>query len=180
MRVSDAASSPVSRSVDREDVHGKYAACRWCELTFTRVIDACWVNGVALPGCAPIEQADRPEPRPSCLKLTAPRMELRFLSAARLLEMFDGDGGSALTAVNAGGMPRALRAVLVCRAPRPSGGRRSLDQPTSIPGRLWRRAAAVERLGTVSGSDAGACRSACAVNRRSAAGNYGGPLAAGR
>jgi len=35
----------------------------------------------ALIGCAPMEQADRPEPRPSCLK-TAPRVELRFLSGA--------------------------------------------------------------------------------------------------
>jgi hypothetical protein len=26
----------------------------------------------ALPGCAPMEQADRPEPLPSCLKLTGP------------------------------------------------------------------------------------------------------------
>ena len=116
----------MPRSVDREDVHGKYPACRRCEVTFTRVIDALGERG----GGARVrsDRAGRPSGSPSRrAPSSAPGMQLGCLSGARLLEMFDGDGGSALTVVNADGF-QTHRAVLVRRAPRPSGGRRSIDQ----------------------------------------------------
>ncbi len=40
MRVSDAGSSPSPRSLDRKDLHGKYAAGRRSGVMFTREIDA--------------------------------------------------------------------------------------------------------------------------------------------
>src|SRR5450755_1218322 len=85
------------------------------------------VIGAAVPGMSSqTSQADRPNPLLVEPKLMLPRVQLRMLRRARLLELLDDVGGAALTVVNAPvgyGKTTLLRLVGVYRAP----GGRDLD-----------------------------------------------------
>ena len=58
----------------------------------------------------------------------------RMLSGARLVEMFAGDGGFALTVVNAAGLRQHHSHLLARRAPRPSEGRArpAIEDPGAV------------------------------------------------
>ena len=74
-----------------------------------------------------------------------------MLSGARLLEMFDGDGGSALTVVSAAGLRQDHSRLLVRRAPQ-AVRRTTLDWLTKTPGGRGRARRPWTGSVTVSGS----------------------------
>ena len=101
-------------------------------------------------------QADRPNPLLVEPKLMLPRVQPGTLHRSRLLEMLDGDGGAALTVVNAPvgyGKTTLVRSWCVER-PEPVVWM-TLDGGDDDPARLWAHlATAAERLGRGLGGQA--------------------------
>src|SRR5450755_3181619 len=118
------------------------------------------VIGAAVPGMSSqTSQADRPNPLLVEPKLMLPRVRLRMLRRARLLELLDDVGGAALTVVNAPvgyGKTTLLRSWCIERSEPVVW--MTLDAADDDPVRLWTHlATAVERLGQGLGGRALMC-----------------------
>ena len=106
--------------------------------------------GAAVPGMSSqTSQADRPNPLLVEPKLMLPRVQPRMLRRARLVEMLGGDGGAALTVVNAPvGYGKTTLLRLWCIERPEAVVWMTLDAADDDPVRLWTHlATAVDRLG---------------------------------